>query len=146
MVAVMWGVGSELSGVGCLFGALLSNPFRRPGTVLRIHGVAVLVAIAAWRPRKRLGGPTHCMIIATVNSSSRTPTPRPPLSTSPLESAKRLIISSSEHRVFTRLCCDTVDASTPTLFDLHETSRNNAGPTLIDKVGKRWNAPHSFGH
>jgi len=41
------GVGSELSGVGCLFGALLSNPFQSPGTILRIYGVAVLVAIAA---------------------------------------------------------------------------------------------------
>lgn len=88
----------------------------------------------------------HGMIKHRHGSSSRPPTPRPFLRPSPLESAKRLIITSSEHRVFTSLCCDTVDASTPTLLDLHETSGNNSGPTLIGKGGKTWNALHSLGH
>lgn len=86
------------------------------------------------------------MIKHRHGSSSRPPTPLPFLNTPPLESAKRLIITSSEHRVFTSLCCDTVDASTPTLLDLHETSGDNGGPTLIGKGGKTWNALHSFGH
>lgn len=83
----------------------------------------------------------HGMIKHRHGSSSRPPTPRPFLRPSPLESAKRLIITSSEHRVFTSLCCDTVDASTPTLLDLHETSGDNGGPTLIGKGGKKHGMP-----